>query len=142
MTLFWHNHFSTETNVYARGTLGYQYNSLLRQYALGNFKQLVRAITIDPAMLYYLNGNLNTSGAPDENYARELQELFTLGKENNPNYTESDVITAARVLTGWDVDGLTETVSFKLNRHDRNSKQFSSFFNSTVICGSQRCNGR
>ena len=135
MTLFWHNHFSTEANVYGAATLGYRHISLLRQNALGNCKQLVRAVTIDPAMLIYLNGNLNTAGAPDENYARELQELFTLGKENNPNYTESDVITAARVLTGWDIDGATEAVVFKINRHDKNSKQFSSFFNNTAIAG-------
>ena len=135
MTLFWHNHFSTEANIYGLGTLGYRHISLLRQNALGNIKQLVRAVTIDPAMLIYLNGNLNTAGAPDENYARELQELFTLGKENNPNYTESDVITAARVLTGWDIDINTETVVFRINRHDRNTKQFSSFFNNTAIAG-------
>jgi len=135
MTLFWHNHFSTEVNIYGAATFGYKHISLLRQNALGNFKQLVRAVTVDPAMLLYLNGNLNTAGAPDENYARELQELFTVGKENNPNYTESDVITAARVLTGWDVDGTTETVVFKINRHDKNSKQFSSFYNNTAIAG-------
>ncbi len=135
MTLFWHNHFSTESGEYDRGTFGYRYSALLRQNALGNFKQLVRAVTLDLAMLRYLNGYLNTAGAPDENYARELQELFTLGKENNPNYTEADVITAARVLTGWAINFDTDTVEFKINRHDKNSKQFSSFFNNTVIAG-------
>ncbi len=70
---------------------GYNHVSLLRQSAVGNFKTLVRDITLDIAMLRYLNGYLNTATAPDENYGRELQELFTLGKENNPNYNEDEL---------------------------------------------------
>ena len=101
LTLFWHNHFSTETIIYRRGTFAYEHNQLLRANALGNFKNLVRMVTLDRAMLVYLNNYLNVKEAPDENYARELMELFTLGKENNPNYTEADVQAAARVLTGW-----------------------------------------
>lgn len=135
MTLFWHNHFSTETNEIGRAIWAYNNNRLCRQFALGNFKQLVRAMTLDPAMLRYLNGYLNINNAPDENYARELQELFTLGKENNPNYTESDVIAAARVLTGWKINGITNTYSFNGNQHDRNNKQFSSFYNNYVLTG-------
>ena len=80
MTLFWHNHFSTETASIEDPLMLYKHHSLLRSSALGNFKTLVRSITIDPAMLRYLNGELNTNTAPDENYGRELQELFTLGK--------------------------------------------------------------
>lgn len=135
MILFWHNHFSTETSIYERGTFGYRYYQLLRQHSLGNFKQFVRDMTLDLAMLKYLNGYLNTDTAPDENYARELQELFTLGKENNPNYTEDDVKAAARVLTGWKIDFTNDTVVFNVNRHDKTAKQFSSFFNNTVIAG-------
>lgn len=135
LTLFWHNHFATESNDYNRGTFGYRYSSLLRQNALGNFKSLVRAVTLDLAMLRYLNGYLNTATAPDENFARELQELFTLGKENVPNYTEDDVITAARVLTGWGINFTTETVTFTLSRHDKNNKIFSSFYSNTVVTG-------
>jgi uncharacterized protein (DUF1800 family) len=138
MTLFWHNHFSTETATYERGTYGYKYNTLLRQSAVGNFKTLVKDMTVNVAMMRYLNGYLNTNTAPDENYARELQELFTLGKENNPNYTEDDVKAAARVLTGWrikDKAGEDESVYFKPEAHDRNSKTFSSFFGGTVIAG-------
>src|SRR6202011_3425172 len=101
MVLFWHNHFVTGSNDIGRAIWAYQNNLLLRQNALGNFKDLVKAVTLDPAMLRYLNGYLNNSNAPDENYARELQELFTIGKENNPNYSEDDVKKAARVLTGW-----------------------------------------
>jgi uncharacterized protein (DUF1800 family) len=138
MTLFWHNHFSTETATYERGTYGYKYNTLLRQSAVGNFKTLVKDMTVNVCMMRYLNGYLNTNTAPDENYARELQELFTLGKENNPNYTEDDVKAAARVLTGWrikDKAGEDESVYFKPEAHDRNSKTFSSFFGGTVIAG-------
>jgi uncharacterized protein (DUF1800 family) len=138
MTLFWHNHFATETATYERGTYGYRYATLLQQSAVGNFKKLVRDMTLNVAMLRYLNGYLNTNTAPDENYSRELQELFTLGKENNPNYTEDDVKAAARVLTGWrirDKDGEDESVYFLPGAHDRNSKTFSSFFGGTTIAG-------
>jgi len=73
-------------------------------------------------MMRYLNGYLNTNTAPDENYSRELQELFTLGKENNPNYTEDDVKAAARVLTGWRINNANDTLFFDINRHDKSSK--------------------
>jgi uncharacterized protein (DUF1800 family) len=135
MTLFWHNHFSTETAEYEKGTYGYRYNTLLRQSAIGNFKKLVKDMTLNVAMLRYLNGYLNTNTAPDENYARELQELFTLGKENNPNYTEDDVKAAARVLTGWRIKPDDESVFFKPEAHDKNNKTFSSFYGGTVITG-------
>lgn len=135
MTLFWHNHFATETNELGRMIWAYNYNALCRKNALGNFKQFVRDITLDVAMLRYLNGYLNISSAPDENYSRELQELFTLGKENNPNYTEDDVKNAARVLTGWKINGNTNSYSFNAGQHDIASKQFSSFYNNTTITG-------
>lgn len=137
MLLFWHNHFATETGDVGHANLLYKHVNLLRTNALGNFKQLVREITLDPAMLFYLNGRYNTASAPDENYGRELQELFTLGKENNPNYTETDVKAAARVLTGWQVNTTVNTFPsyFTSSRHDSNSKQFSSFYNNAVITG-------
>lgn len=137
MTLFWHNHFATETVDVSNANFLYKHANLLRTKALGNFKQLVRDITLDPAMLIYLNGRLNTATAPDENYARELQELFTLGKENNPNYTEADVKAAAKVLTGWRVDGNVNTFPayFTSSRHDATNKTFSSFYGNTTITG-------
>ncbi|MFT3825576.1 MAG: DUF1800 domain-containing protein [Chitinophagaceae bacterium] len=135
MVLFWHNHFSTETNEYNHGVLGYRHNAMLRDKALGNFKDLVKAVTIDGAMLRYLNGYLNTNTAPDENYARELQELFTVGKENNPNYTEDDVYQAARVLTGWRIKWTDDTIYFDDTKHDTGSKTFSSFYGGTVVAG-------
>jgi uncharacterized protein (DUF1800 family) len=135
MVLFWHNHFATETNDIGWATWCYRNNIMLRNYALGNFKQFVRAVTLDIGMLRYLNGNLNSNTAPDENYSRELQELFTLGKQNNPNYTEDDVKQAARVLTGWRIDNSTMTHFFQANRHDTGNKQFSSFYNNRIITG-------
>jgi uncharacterized protein (DUF1800 family) len=135
MTFFWHNHFSTEANVIDNARYIYKHHNLLRQHSLGNFKTLTREITVDSAMLAYLNGQLNTKTAPDENYSRELQELFTLGKENNPNYTEDDVKTAAKVLTGWRNDPVNNTVLFDPTRHDTTNKTFSSFYGGTTITG-------
>jgi uncharacterized protein (DUF1800 family) len=135
MVLFWHNHFATEANDISIGIWCYQNNVILRQFALGNFKNFVRAVTLDTGMLRYLNGYLNTNTAPDENYGRELQELFTIGKENTPNYTEDDVKQAARVLTGWRIDNVANTYFFQANRHDSGNKQFSSFYNNKIITG-------
>lgn len=135
MTLFWHNHFATEANDVGNARYVYKHHKLLRDNCLGNVKTLVRAMSIDPAMLTYLNGQLNTRTAPDENYARELQELFTLGKENDPNYTEDDVKTAARVLTGWRNDANKNTSYFDTSRHDTSDKVFSSFYGNRVIKG-------
>ena len=135
LTLFWHNHFSTQTETVANAAMLYKHYNLLRTSCLGNFKSLVRAVTIDPNMLDYLNGQYNTKGAPDENYARELQELFTLGKENNPNYSEGDVQTAARVLTGWRIDTTTLSAYFDETKHDNQDKTFSSFYSNTTITG-------
>lgn len=135
MILFWHNHFATETQVVSDARLIYKHHSLLRKYALGNFKELVKEVTIDPAMLRYLNGNLNTKNAPDENYARELQELFTLGKGPKVGFTEEDVKSAARILTGYVVNTASISSAFDPNRHDTGNKQFSSFYNNKVILG-------
>jgi uncharacterized protein (DUF1800 family) len=135
MTLFWHNHFATETNDVSNAQYVYKHHSLLRANALGNFKTLTKQITLDPAMLVYLNGQLNTAAAPDENYARELQELFCCGKGSGSLYTEADVRAAARVLTGWRNNATTISAYFDATRHDVNSKTFSSFYNNTVITG-------
>jgi uncharacterized protein (DUF1800 family) len=135
MTLFWHNVFATETMVIRDSRYIYKHNALLRANCLSNFKTLVRDVTIDPAMLVYLNGELNTASAPDENYSRELQELFTIGKEINPHYTEEDVRAAARVLTGWRNNRNSIGPFFQANQHDTGNKQFSSFYNNTIITG-------
>jgi uncharacterized protein (DUF1800 family) len=135
MVLFWHNHFATETNIAENPVYCYRYNVLLRQHAMGNFKTLVKAITTDLCMLRYLNGYANTKKAPDENYGRELQELFTVGKGPGSHYTEADVKAAARVLTGYKIDNTTFNYSFDSTRHDETDKQFSSFYNNTLIKG-------
>ena len=138
MVLFWHNHFATEMNTVDNPFMIYKHNVLLRQYALGNFKTMVRAVTLDPAMLKYLNGNANTKKAPDENYGRELQELFTIGKGPGSQYTEADVKAAARILTGFRIDNkVIPDVHgiFDAGRHDESDKQFSAFYNNTIIKG-------
>ena len=132
MTLFWHNHFVVEFNDVDQARYGYEYVRLLRQSALGNIKQLAKDITVSPAMLRYLNGNQSTAGAPNENYGRELLELFTLGKGpligagNYTTYTEADVQAAAKVLTGWRDDATTVAGYYTASRHDLTTKHFSS----------------
>lgn len=142
MVLFWHNHFATETAVIDNAIYIYRHNELLRKHALGNFKDMVKAITLDPAMLKYLNGNANTKKAPDENYGRELQELFTVGKGPDSRYTENDVKAAARVLTGYRIDNKTFTSVFEPGRHDDTDKQFSEFYHNTVIKGRKKEEGK
>ncbi len=137
MTLFWCNHFSTETNVVSDARYSYTTNALCRQFALGNFKALTKLITLDPGMLKYLNGSSNTNNAPDENYGRELQELFTVGKDaaGNPYYSQDDVVAAAHVLTGYRINSTTITSYFDSTRHDPANKTFSAYYNNTVITG-------
>ncbi len=135
MTFFWHNHFATETNDISNSQYVYRHHNLLRTSALGNFKTLTKAITLDPAMLVYLNGQVNTLTAPDENYSREIQELFCCGKGPGSRYTEDDVKAAAKVLTGWRVTPNPVTAYFTESRHDKTNKTFSSFYNNTIIQG-------
>ena len=137
MILFWHNHMPTQMQDTPVASLCYTYVKVLNDYALGNYKTLLKQMTVDPSMLYYLNGRLNTKKAPDENYGRELQELFTLGKGPNSKYTEEDVKTAARVLTGFSINFTTTpfSTSFSSANHDTTDKTFSSFYNSTKITG-------
>ncbi|NUM32846.1 MAG: DUF1800 domain-containing protein [Bacteroidetes bacterium] len=141
MVLFWQNHFSTEGEVIYYEQMVYKMNALLRKHCLGNFKTMIKEVTIDPGMLRYLNGYLNTKTAPDENYGRELQELFTVGKGKDSHYTEDDVKNAAKVLTGWRIDASTVTSYFDGNKHETSNKQFSSFYNNTVITGKTGASG-
>lgn len=114
MTLFWHNHFVTEADTYFNlAVYAYRYVNTLRTHALGNFKDFVHAIGVDPAMLYYLNGAQSVAGDPNENYARELLELFTMGEfdeQGQANYTQADIQEIARALTGWVPDPFSLTV--------------------------------
>jgi uncharacterized protein (DUF1800 family) len=140
MNLFWHNHFVTEANVVGDSRLLYKYHNLLRTHSLGNFKTFVKEITKDPMMLFYLNGHYNVKNSPDENYARELQELFTTGKGTNM-WTEDDVKAVAKVLTGYRADTTTLTTSFDPTRHETVNKTFSAFYNNTTITGQTGPNG-
>jgi uncharacterized protein (DUF1800 family) len=135
MIFLWTDHFGNEASDVGNGNWVYMQHASIRQNALGNFKQMVDAITKDYAMLRYLNGYLNVATAPDENYGRELLELFTLGKGKDSQYTEADVKETAKVLTGWRVNGTTYTTFFDPARHSTASKIFSSFFNNTTITG-------
>jgi len=135
MIMFLVDHFGNESADVGNANWIYKQHSLIRQNALGNYKNLAKDITKDIAMLRYLNGYLNQAAAPDENYARELMELFTLGKGSGSQYTENDVKEAAKVLTGWQVNGTTYTTVFNSNRHSSATKTFSSFFNNTMIAG-------
>jgi uncharacterized protein (DUF1800 family) len=137
MIVFWHNHMPVQIQDVPLASLAYFYVKVLNDYALGNFKTMVKQITVDPAMLYYLNGRLNTKNAPDENYSRELQELFTLGKGPNSKYTEDDVKAAARVLTGFNINFTTTPFStgFSAVNHDSTNKTFSSFYGNKTISG-------
>jgi uncharacterized protein (DUF1800 family) len=97
MTLFWHGHFATALTK-APAPLMVQQNQLFRAMSLGNFNALLKAVNQDPAMLLWLDGATNRAGKPNENFSRELMELFTIGVGN---YTEQDVREGARALTGW-----------------------------------------
>ena len=141
LALFWHNHFVVGNSTIPHRE--YLYYKLLRKNALGNFKTLAKEITVDTNMLLYLSGSENTKNAPNENYSRELLELFTIGKGalvgpgDYSNYTEEDVENMARVLTGWRVPPIsnanTLTASFDSKRHTTGAKQLSHRFNNSSI---------
>ncbi|MFN4260147.1 MAG: DUF1800 family protein [Gemmataceae bacterium] len=113
LTLFWHNHFATSNaKVNNAGFMLRQYE-LLRKHALGNFRALLLAMSTDPAMLVWLDTNQSKKGKPNENYARELMELFSLGIGN---YTEEDIREAARAFTGYEI--VEGKPSFNASQHD------------------------
>lgn len=118
MTLFWHGHFTSKDGKMA-GDLLYRQNQMLRKNALGNFRSLTLAVARDPEMLRYLNGNQNHKAQPNENFARELMELYTCGIGN---YTEDDVKAGARAFSGWNLRG--EDFTFNSNQHDNDPKTF------------------
>ena len=101
MTLFWHSHFATANSKVRDCVLMLQQIQLFRDYGLGNFEVLLQKVTRDPAMLIWLDNRQNRKGAPNENYAREVQELFTVGIGN---YSEQDIHEAARAFTGHTLD--------------------------------------
>jgi uncharacterized protein (DUF1800 family) len=120
MTLYFHGHFTSRaTQLFPWIT--YNQNALFRRYALGNLRELTREVSKDGAMLNYLNGSENVAAHPNENYARELMELFTLGIGA---YSEKDVRESARAWTGWRLNKRTDSVTFDESQHDAGSKTF------------------
>ncbi|MFD0796201.1 DUF1800 family protein [Maribacter chungangensis] len=122
LSFFWSNHFVTEVDVYNCNSFLYHYINCLQRNALGNFKTFVSEIGLTSAMLFYLDGAFNNGNNPNENYARELYELFTLGE--GQGYTEEDIIETARALTGYverGEEGCSQ-VTFRADRHDAGTK--------------------
>jgi uncharacterized protein (DUF1800 family) len=118
LTLFWHNHFATSNaKVNNAGFMLGQYQ-LLHRHALGNFRSLLQEMSQDPAMLVWLDTSLSKKGMPNENYARELMELFSLGRGH---YTEGDIREAARAFTGWEIEG--NKAHFNPKQHDAGEKR-------------------
>lgn len=117
MTFFWHNHFACRSN---NAWFAQQLNNIQRTHALGNFRDMVLEVSQSPAMLQFLNNQQNHKGHPNENFARELMELFTIGRGN---YTEQDVKESARAFTGW---GFDKDGAFKMRAalHDDGQKTF------------------
>lgn len=117
LTLFWHNHFATSNSkVRNAGYMIEQYH-LMYRHAMGSFRTLLQDISRDPAMMVWLDTNLSKKGKPNENYARELMELFSLGINN---YTEQDIREAAKAFTGWDIQA--GKAKFNADQHDDTEK--------------------
>lgn len=121
MTLFWSNHFTTEMRKVQWPPTMYRQNALLRREAMGNYGRLLHAIVTDPAMLIYLDGAANRKGRPNENFAREVLELFSLGEGH---YGERDIKEGARAFTGWTVDRRTGMPQLNPRAHDDGEKTF------------------
>ena len=126
LVLFWHDHFATERNTYFWAIMAYQYVDLLRANALGNFREFVARMGVCPAMLVYLDGQLSTRQEPNENYARELLELFTMGQLDAggaSNYTQQDIVELSRALAGWRVDYHRFESVYSYSRGDAGEKE-------------------
>ena len=121
LVLFWHDHFATSDLTVGAAHLMANQNQLLRKFSKGNFKAFVKAINKDAAMIEFLDTVRNRKDEPNENYARELMELFTLGVKDlngSPNYTQQDIVQIARAFTGWDYNYRTGKSSFSEYSHD------------------------
>jgi uncharacterized protein (DUF1800 family) len=154
MTQFWYHfipiNFEDVRNLQNNSaTMCNDYMSLIRTNALGNFKTLIKAIAKTPAMLLFLGNQYSTASVPNENFARELMELFTLGKVPTQNYTEPDIIAASKVLSGWRVANFIGAYpvasAFNAAYHNQNNKVFSPLFcnssTSTTITNQTGVNG-
>jgi uncharacterized protein (DUF1800 family) len=121
MVLFWHNHFTSSFQKVRYPPALFRQNALFRREALGNFATLLKEVAHDPAMLIYLDGMRSVARQPNENFARELLELFTLGEGH---YSEADIKAAARAFTGWTVDRETGQFKIRDGEHDGGEKTF------------------
>lgn len=144
MTLFWHGHFATSSDKVKNGFLMWQQNETLRAYALGNFRELSDEIAHDPAMMRYLDLDRSSKGKPNENFARELMELFMLGE--GVRYTEDDVKESARAFTGARIDTRNFGYVLAKRQFDNGQKQFlgkTGNFDATdivdIICEQPEC---
>ena len=120
LTLFWHSHFASQHSVVQSSYSMLRQNQFFREHAAGNFGGLLYGIVHDPAMIRYLDNNKNAKGNPNENLAREIMELFSMGVDQG--YTEQDIVEAARALTGYNFDHATGTYRFLYNQHDTTEK--------------------
>lgn len=141
LVLFWHNHMPTSVELNNRSQRAWLYAKLIRENVNTDLREFLKKMTKDPAMLMYLNLQDNRREAPDENYAREIQELFTIGKQlpADKRYTEGDVQAFARALTGHGTDFsnyLDAVYQFFSFRHATGDKQLSAFYSNAVISGS------
>ncbi|MCE0497479.1 MAG: DUF1800 domain-containing protein [Methylacidiphilales bacterium] len=143
MTLFWHGHFATSFEKVQSPFLLWQQNETLRQNATGNFYQILTAVAEDPAMLRYLDGAQSRKGKPNENFAREVLELFTLGEGH---YTEQDIQQSAKAYTGWGIDRSQMSYEYHPSNHDNGPKtvfgQTGNFTGEDVlnlICDNPQC---
>ncbi len=150
MQQFWYhfipvNYESLDNSAQNAATMSNDYMTLLRTNAIGNFKNLIKAISKTPAMLVYLSNQYSTATAPNENFARELLELFSIGKVPIQNYAEADIIPAAKVFSGWRVSSFISaypvTSGFNPSFHNQSNKTFSAFFNNTTINNQTQANG-
>lgn len=121
MTLFWHSLFTSSIQKTLQPSLLHKQNLMLREHALGNFGRMLHSIAKDPAMLVYLDGYMNVKDRPNENFARELLEMFTLGRGH---YRESDVKAAAKAFTGWTVNNNNGQFVVDQSNHDRQKVTF------------------
>lgn len=121
LTLFWHDHWATASAGNPSTKLVMRQNETIRLNALGNFRTMCQQMTVDPAMLQWLDGDVSTATRPNENYGREFFELFSLGTIPQA-YTEQDIRQSARVLTGWVVDPNTLAAKYVTARHAKDTK--------------------
>ncbi|MCH1596007.1 MAG: DUF1800 domain-containing protein [Flavobacteriaceae bacterium] len=146
--LFLHN--LTPVQDFGRHKTRYAYLKLVYEGGFRNYRDYIYDLTLDPTMLEYLNLQASQKDTPDENYAREVQELFTVGKRPFADFTEEDVREAARLLVGWYFDwdqtmyteGWEPVIGFNEYNHDTGDKQFSEFYNNTFISGRSGPGGR